>query len=118
MSFMSERVKNIVNRIGQDVIFIDRTSVFNTATGENVHTDSETTTKGFVRKYTPRELTGGLIQQIDREVKVAIDAISFTPKESDQLRIETKTYTIIAVDSVNAKNDDCLYVIQVRGNAN
>jgi len=118
MSFMSERVKNLVGRVGQDVTFVDRTSAYNTSTGENVHTDTETTVKGFVRKYTPRELTGGLVQQIDREVKVATDAISFTPKESDQLKIETKTYTIIAIDSVNAKNDDCLYVIQVRGNAN
>ena len=115
---MSERVKNIINQVGEDVTFIDRTSTYNISTGENAHVDAETIVKGFVRRYTPQELTGGLVQQIDREVKVSVDVINFTPKESDKLKIEDKTYTIIAIDSVNAKNDDCLYVIQVRGNAN
>ena len=147
MSFFSRRVKRIISSVGQDIVFVDISYAINTSTGENVKTECMYNIKAFVRRYTPEELAGGLVLQTDREVKIAVDALrsptlwttedgnqlitedendfcftqdsaNIIPKEQDRVIIDNKTYQVISAEVRNAKDKDCMYVLQVRGNAN
>ncbi len=118
MSVISQRVQDLINIAGQTITFVGITKVYNKVTQENVLTRVDTVTIGFVRKYTPKELTGGLVQQVDREFKIAVDSLTVVPKKNDEIKIGTDIYHIIAVETRNAKNKDAMYVIQGRGNDN
>lgn len=118
MSFINNRVRKIVETVGQEITFTKVTRVYNTATGENVETKVNYTVQGFLRQYTPQELSGGLVQQIDRELKIAKEStVNFTPTENDDIVVNAKTYTIMSVQELNAKGEDALYVLRIRGNA-
>ena len=118
MSFISSRVKSIIVANGMDITLSQRTTTYNKTTGENTSTYVSNSAKGFVRKYKAEELAGGLILQHDREVKIAVDSLSVVPKEQDLVTVDSKQYQIISVETRNAKGANCMYVIQVRGNAN
>jgi len=67
-----------------------------------------------VRQYRVREIAG-LVQQGDREVRIAAAALSFTPKPNDQVVIGGKTYQVVSVNTRSPFNEAAIHIVQVRG---
>jgi hypothetical protein len=72
------------------------------------------TIKASVRQYRAREITG-LVQQGDREVRIAAADLSFMPKPSDQVVIGGKTFQVVSVNTRSPFNEAAIHIVQVRG---
>jgi len=115
MSF-ADAVSRLVDLAGETITYRQVTSsAFAVVTGRNTPTFSDTVIKASVRKYMPEELTGGLVQQGDRKVHIAADDVTFTPQQQDQVVIGGDTFLVMAVEVLTAKDDEGLFVLQVRG---
>lgn len=69
---------------------------------------------GSVRTYSPKEVVGQ-VQQGDRELRIAANALPYTPTVKDRVVIDTKVYDILSVNPLAAKGEIALHVLQIRG---
>lgn len=114
MSF-AENVKRILEGQGQYVIYKRITgSTRNANTQKRTNTTSSTTVKAAVRNYKPNPLTG-LVQEGEREVRIAARSLTFTPKQNDIIEIGSKAFQVVSVNTLASKTEDTIHVIRVRG---
>ena len=72
------------------------------------------TIKAGAREYRAREIKG-LVQQGDREVRIAAADLNFTPRPNDQVVIGGKTYQVVSVNTCSPINEVAIHILQVRG---
>jgi hypothetical protein len=72
------------------------------------------TIKAGVQQYRAWEIAG-LIQQGDREARIAAADLSFSPKWSDQVVIGGKTYQGVSVNTCSPFSEAAIHIVQVRG---
>ena len=72
------------------------------------------TIKAGVQQYRAWEIAG-LIQQGDREVRIAAADLSFSPKPNDQVVIGGKTYQGVSVNTRSPFSEAASHIVQVRG---
>jgi hypothetical protein len=72
------------------------------------------TIKASVREYRAREIAG-LVQQGDREVRIAAADLSFTPRSNDQVGIGGKTFQVASVNTRSPFGEAAIHIVQVRG---
>ena len=72
------------------------------------------TIKAGVRQYRAREIAG-LVQQGDREVRIAAADLSLTPRPNDQVVIGGKTSQVVSVNTCSPFNEAAIHIVQVRG---
>jgi hypothetical protein len=73
---------------------------------------SYTITAGVRRRA--REIAG-LVQQGDREVRVAAADLSFTPRPNDQVVIGGQTHQVVSVNARSPFGAAAIHIVQVRG---
>lgn len=110
------RVSSIINKIGETVVFrrVTAQSALNTTTMKVTNTTADTTVKASVRMYKPSELSG-LIQQGDREVRIASSDLSNEPAPNDKIIIAGKQFNIVSVNTRRPSDVAAIYICQVRG---
>jgi hypothetical protein len=72
------------------------------------------TIKASVRQYRAREIAG-MVQQGDREVRIAAVDLTFTPRQNDQVVIGGKTFQVVSVNTRSPFNEAAIHIVQVRG---
>jgi hypothetical protein len=87
---------------------------YSTATLQSAPSVQSHTIKAGVRQYRAREIAG-LVQQGDREVRIAAADLSFTPRSNDQVVIGGKTYQVVSVNTRSPFNEAAIHIVQVRG---
>jgi hypothetical protein len=70
--------------------------------------------KAGVRQYRGHEIAG-LVQQGDREVRIAAADLSFTPRLNDQVVIGGKTSQVVLVTTRSPFSEAAIHMVQVRG---
>lgn len=70
--------------------------------------------KAAVRAYKPEEIVG-LVQQGDRQVRIAANDLDLTPARLDKLIISGNEFTIEHVETRAVRGVDALHILQVRG---
>lgn len=115
MSYAS-RVSSVINKIGETVVVrrIVSSSAINTSTMQKTNTTADTTVKASVRMYKPNELSG-LIQQGDREVRIASSDLSNEPAPNDKIIINNKQFNVVSVNTRRPSDVATIYICQVRG---
>ena len=87
---------------------------YNTATLQSTPSVQSSAIKASVRQYRAREIEG-LVQQGDREVRLAAADLSFTPKPNDQVVIGGKTFQVVSVNTRSPFNEAAVHIVQVGG---
>jgi hypothetical protein len=89
-----------IDRCGGETITYKRVThgSYSTATLQSTPSVQSYTIKASVRQYRAREIAG-LVQQGDREVRIAAADLSFNPKPNDQLVIGGKTFQVVSVNT-------------------
>lgn len=113
MTIPEKRLAQIIDYAGQDAIYRRVTSVTRTGLDKSRVTQ-DYPLKVAVRKYKDSEL-GGLVQQGDREVRIASDNIYFRPAKNDKLIIDGETYNVESADVRAVRNRTALYILRIRG---
>jgi hypothetical protein len=112
---MAARVQALINVAGETIIYKRVThGSYSTATLQSTPSVQHYTIKAGVREYRAREITG-LVQQGDREVRIAAVDLSFTPRTNDQVVIGGKTYQVVSVNTRSPFNEAAIHILQVRG---
>ena len=116
MTNVTDRVKAIIDEQGEDVLYKKKLSTGRTtATLKKAVTFTVgITIRASIRDYKDRELSG-LVQQGDREVHIAADAIDFTPEENDKITVQGVVFNVASVDIVKNRNVDAIYILRIRG---
>lgn len=114
---IAARVSGLSNSVGQTAVYKRKTAEgsFSTTTLQKTPSYTNYTIKICVRKYTVREISAGLVDAGDREVRIAAADLSFTPSRGDIIVISSKNYRVISVDTRTAKNENALHIVQVGG---
>ena len=90
----------------QVITFKQFTNAYNTATGRNVRTPSDLTTRGLVKSYTEAEMlrSGGSISETDLKVTIISDEITKAPKIGDMCDVLGILYKVkhFATDALGA----------------
>jgi hypothetical protein len=112
---MAARVQALIGRAGETVSY-QRVAhgSFDTATLQSAPSVESHTVKAGVRQYRAREIAG-LVQQGDREVRIAAADLSFTPRPNDQVVIGGKTFQVVSVNTRSPFNEAAIHIVQVRG---
>ena len=71
------------------------------------------TIKAGVRQYRAREIAG-LVQQGDREVRIAAADLRCTPGPNDQVVIGGKMYQVVSVNTRSPFGEAAIHIVQVR----
>jgi hypothetical protein len=87
---------------------------YSTATLQSASAVQSYTIKSGVRQYRAGEIAG-LVQQGDREVRIAAADLSFTSRPNDQVVIGGKTYQVVSVNTRSPFDGDAIHTVQVRG---
>jgi hypothetical protein len=112
---MAARVQALIGVAGETITYRRVThSSYNTTTLQSTASVESYTIKAGVREYRAREI-GGLVQQGDREVRIAAADLSFTPRPNDQVVIGGKTYQVVSVNTRSPFNEAAIHIVQVRG---
>jgi hypothetical protein len=112
---MAARVRALIGRAGETVIYKRVThGSFSTATLQSTPMVQSYTVKAGVRQYRAKEIKG-LVQQGDREVRIAAADLSFTPRPNDQVMIGGKTFQVVSVNTRSSFNGAAMHIVQVRG---
>jgi hypothetical protein len=112
---MAARVQALIGVAGETMTYKRVThGAFNTATLQSAPSAQSHTIKASVRQYRAREI-GGLVQQGDREVRIAAADLSFTPRPDDQVVIGGKTYQVVLVNTRSPFDEAAIHIVQVRG---
>lgn len=114
---IASRVSGLVNVVGETATYKRKTAEgsLNTTTLQKTPTYTNYTIKISARKYTLREISAGLVDAGDREIRIASSDISFTPSRGDIVVIASKNYKVISVDTRTAKNENALHILRVGG---
>lgn len=114
MSF-ADRTQAIIEDIGQPVTFTRVTpGTLNTSMQHIDETVVTKTVKASVRHYRAREISG-LVQNGDREVRIAALSLGFAPTIKDRITIDSRPSQIISVNIRSPRGEPAIYIIQVRG---
>ncbi len=112
---MAARVQAMIGRAGETVTYKRVThGSYSTATLQSTPSVQSSTIKAGVRQYRAREI-GGLVQQGDREVRIAAADLSFTPRQNDQVVIGGKTFQVVSVNTRSPFNEAAIHILLVRG---
>jgi hypothetical protein len=96
---MAARVQALIGVAGETITYKRVThGSFSTATLQSTPSLQGYAIKAGLRQYRAREITG-LVQQSDREVRIAAADLSFTPRPNDQVVIGDKTYQVVLVNT-------------------
>lgn len=117
MSLISAgNVANLIHKSGQQITYrrrsVIRDSLKPYITSGTV--DSDAVIRAAVRNFRSTELSG-LIDQGDREVRIAPSDLGFIPDAQDIILIDGLSYSIINIDERKFNDTPLLYIIQVRG---
>ena len=97
--YIRARVKAIIESNGQTLTYRRTTSASRTGNlMSRTNTVSDTAVFGHLRQYKPSEMSG-LVQQGDRELRIAAGSLSFTPRANDTIINGSVQYKIISVDT-------------------
>jgi hypothetical protein len=112
---MAARVQALIGVAGETMTYKRVThGSYSTATLQSTPSVQSSAIKASVRQYRAREITG-LVQQGDREVRIAAADLSFTPRTNDQVVIGGKTYQVVSVNTRSPFNEAAIHIVQVRG---
>jgi hypothetical protein len=112
---MADRVQALIGKAGETITSTRVThGSYGTATRQSPPSVQSDTMKASVRQYRAREIAG-LVQQGDREVRIAAADLSFTPQPNDQVVIGGQTYQIVSVNTRRPCNEAAIHLVQVRG---
>jgi hypothetical protein len=112
---MAARVQALIGVAGETITYKRVThGSYSTATLQSAPTLQSYTIKASVREYRAREIAG-LVQQGDREVRIAAADLSFSPKPNDQVVIGGKTYQVVSVNTRSPFSEAAIHIVQVRG---
>jgi hypothetical protein len=112
---MAARVQALIGVAGETITYKRVThGSYSTATLQSTPSVQSYTIKAGVRQYRAREIAG-LVQQGDREVRIAAADLSFTPRPNDQVVIGGKTFQVLSVNTCSPFNEAAIHILQVRG---
>jgi hypothetical protein len=112
---MAARVQALIGVAGETITYKRIThGSYSTATLQSTPSVQSSTIKASVREYRAREIIG-LVQQGDREVRIAAADLSFSPKQNDQVVIGGKTYQVVSVNTRSPFSEAAIHILQVRG---
>jgi hypothetical protein len=112
---MAARVQALIGVAGESITYKQVThGSYSTATLQSTPTVQSSTIKAGVRQYRAREIQG-LVQQGDREVRIAAADLSFSPRPNDQVVIGGKTFQVVSVNTRSPFNEAAIHIAQVRG---
>jgi hypothetical protein len=113
-SSLKKAAGKVLSSVGGDVtIRRITTGSYNTTTGAIAETASDTTVKGFVEGVSDRE-TNELIQSNDRRVTIAASSVTNVPTTADRVVIDSVSYQIIQVKTVEQANTAITYELILR----
>jgi hypothetical protein len=103
---MATRVQALIGVAGETITYKRVThGSYSTATLQSAPSVQSYTIKAGVRQYCAREIAG-LVQQGDREVRIAAADLSFTPRPNDQ---------VVSVNTRTPFSEAAIHIAQVRG---
>jgi hypothetical protein len=103
---MATRVQALIGVAGETITYKRVThGSYSTATLQSAPSVQSYTIKAGVRQYRAREIAG-LVQQGDREVRIAAADLSFTPRPNDQ---------VVSVNTRTPFSEAAIHIAQVRG---
>jgi hypothetical protein len=112
---MAARVQALIGAVGETITYKRVThGSYSTSTLQSTPSTQNHTIKAGVRQYRAREISG-LVQQGDREVRIAAADLSFTPRVNDQVAIGGKTYQVVSVNTRSPFSETAIHIVQVRG---
>src|ERR687895_2761002 len=112
---MAARVQALIGVAGETITYQRVThGSYSTARRQSTPSVQNYTIKAGVRQYRAKEIAG-LVQQGDREVRIAAADLSFTPRPNDQVVIGGKTYQVVSVNTRSPFNEVAIHLVQVRG---
>jgi hypothetical protein len=115
MSNIRLRVQNIIEDNSQTLVYEHVTSATRASNKlSRTNITASVSVKGHLRSYKQSEMAG-LIQQGDRELRIAAASISFTPKPNDIVTDGTTKYKIVSVDSRKHRDVMIEHIMVVRG---
>jgi hypothetical protein len=112
---MAARVQALIGVAGEAITYKRVThGSYSTAMLQSTPSVQSYTIKAGVREYRAREIAG-LVQQGDREVRIAAADLSFTPKPKDQVVIGGKTFQVVSVNTRRPFDEAAVHILEVRG---
>jgi hypothetical protein len=112
---MAARVQALIGVAGETITYKRVThGSYSMATLQSTPSVQSYTIKASVWQYRAREITG-LVQQGDREVRIAAVDLTFTPRPNDQVVIGGKTYQVVSVNTRSPFSEAAIHILQVRG---
>ena len=112
---MAARVQALIGRAGETVTYTRVThGNYDPATMLSTPSVQSYTVKAGVRQYWAKEIAG-LVQQGDREVRVAAADLGFTPRPNDQVVIGGQTFQVVSVNTRRPFDEAAIHIVQVRG---
>ena len=114
---MAARVQALIGRTGETVTYQRVThGSYDPATMLSTPSVESYPIKAGVRQYRAREIAG-LVQQGDREVRIAAMDLGFTPKPNDQVVVVIggKTFQVVSVNTRSPFDEAAIHIVQVRG---
>jgi len=107
--------KSLLNTFGTSVTFrLVTPGSYDTTTGTQKPTETNTTVKGTLAAYTNHE-RGDSIQLGDRKLFVAASALTVTPTTDDQIVIDSSVYRIVRNNVTYATDQAAIFELQIRG---
>jgi hypothetical protein len=112
---MAARVQALIGVAGETITYKRVThGAYSTATLQSTPSVQRYPIKAGMREYRAREIAG-LVQQGDREARIAAADLSFTPRPNDQVVIGGRTYQVVSVNTRSPFNEVAIHIVQVRG---
>ena len=112
---IAARVQALISVAGETITYKRIThGASSTATLQSTPSVQSYTIKAGVREFRAREIAG-LVQQGDREVRIAAADLSFTPRPNDQVVTGRKTFQVVSVNTRGPFNEAAIHIAQVRG---
>jgi hypothetical protein len=112
---MAARIQALIAVAGETITYKRGThGSYSTATLQSTSAVQSYTIKAGVWQYRAREIAG-LVQQGDREVRIAAADQSFTLRPNDQVVIGGKTYQVVSVNTRSPFSEAAIHIVQVRG---
>lgn len=113
-SALRKVASNILGKFGTDVTMRQRVlGAYNTATGTQAVTDTDTTVKGRIDDFEDSELSD-TIKAGDKKLTVAAADVPFAPGVEDQVIFDGLTYDVVSFKAFIAKDLTAFFVVQLR----
>ena len=113
-SSLKKAAGKVLSSVGGDVTIRRITpGTYNTTTGTVGETVSDTTVKGFVEAINASEVNEQ-IQSDDRRVTIAASSVTNVPTTADRVVINSVSYQIIRIETVEQANTAITYQLVLR----